>query len=37
MNGFENFIYMFGAVAFAVAIPAIMFWVINRIERPRWR
>lgn len=37
MSGFESFIYMLGAVTFAAAVPTIMFWLINRIERPRRR
>lgn len=37
MNGFANFIYMFGAVSFAVAVPTVLFWVIGQIERPARR
>ena len=32
MSGFEQFIYMFGAVSFACAVPAVAFWIVGRIE-----
>lgn len=32
---FEHFIYMFGAVSFAIAVPATAFWLVSRIEHPR--
>lgn len=37
MSEFEQFIYMFGAIAFAVAIPTAMFLVVGKIEQPRRR
>lgn len=37
MSGFANFIYMFGAISFAVAVPTVLFCVIGRIERPARR
>lgn len=37
MNGFANFIYLFGAVTFAAAVPTAMFWLIHKIERPARR
>lgn len=29
------FVYMVGAITCAAAVPAAMFWVIGRLERPR--
>lgn len=34
MSGFENFIYMFGAVAFALSIGLTVLWLVDLIERP---
>ena len=37
MSGFEHFIYMLGTYTFAIAVPAITFWLVGIIERPKGR
>lgn len=31
----SGFVYMVGAITCAMAVPTVLFWVIDRVERPR--
>ena len=37
MNGFEGFIYMLGAITFAVSLSGGALYLVHLIEHPRWR